>query len=85
MSGGENHHRGRPKMSRVVSFYFASPVDLEGKTADLLRKELENPETPLTQFGTEGFVLWLTGAPGAPLRAILASLEALGWARTSES
>jgi hypothetical protein len=80
-----NYHRDRPKLSRTITYHFLSPVDIEGKTTDLLNKELESKETPVTQYGTDGTFLWMSGAPGAEMRRVLDEVVALGWVRKSNA
>ena len=83
MGSHDNPHRNRPSMTRVVGYHFDSVDDLECQTDDLLERELRDPETTVTQYGTNGHFLWLNGQPGARLRAVVAKVVALGWQRKS--
>jgi hypothetical protein len=70
-------------MTRVVGYEFSFPVDLEGATDELLEREVAREGTPVTQYGTDGYMLWLNGRPGPGLRRVVADVAALGWARVS--
>jgi hypothetical protein len=66
-------------MTRVVGFNFESEVDLECRTDDLLSRELYTEGTPVTQYGTDGFCLWVNGVPGPEFREVLRKVKRLGW------
>ena len=69
-------------MTRAAGYSFESAVDIEGVTDELLEKEVAKEGTPITQYGTDGLVLWLNGRPGRRMRGIVAKLKRFGWQPT---
>jgi hypothetical protein len=77
---GLNQHQPHPNICRLVMLEFAPALeDLEGPTRTLLDRELSNPDTPVYQYNANSRDLWLEGAPGPDLRALVAKIKELGW------
>jgi hypothetical protein len=84
MPSRNNLQRYRPSMTKTVGYEFmteSETIDLEPETESFFEKEVQRKGTPVTQFGTDGHILWMNGRPGRELRLVLKRLILLGWIR----
>jgi hypothetical protein len=85
MASRDNRQRRRPSKTRAIGYSFKSDSDLEEATDNFLEKEIERPGTPVSQFGTDGLILWVNGTPGPDLRSVIKQLKKIGWVTQSRN